>query len=94
MCLTFNEMNTMETTKLSSKGQVVIPRPLRKSHHWEAGQELVVIDMGDGILLKPEAVFAETHINEVASCLKFSGETRSLEDMELAILKGIKEKYK
>ena len=82
----------METTKLSSKGQVVIPGPLRKSHHWKAGQKLVVIDVGDGILLKSAAVFEETQINDVASCLKFTGEARSLEDMELAILKGIEEK--
>jgi AbrB family looped-hinge helix DNA binding protein len=86
--------NIMETTKLSSKGQVVIPGSLRKSHHWESGQELVVIDVGDGILLKSAAVFEETQINDVASCLKYTGETRSLEDMELAILKGVKEKVK
>ncbi len=65
---------------------------MRKSLHWEAGQELVVIDVGDGILLKSAAVFEETQINDVASCLKFTGEARSLEGMELAILKGIEEK--
>ncbi len=64
----------METTKLSSKGQVVIPGSLRKSHHWESGQELVVIDVGDGILLKSAAVFEETQINDVASCLKYTGD--------------------
>ena len=84
----------MEATKLSSKGQVLIPGSLRKSHHWEAGQELVVIDVGDGILLKSRDVFQETQINDVASCLKFTGKARSLEDMELAILKGVKEKVK
>ena len=72
----------METTKLSSKGQVVILGPLRKSHHWEAGQELVVIDVGDGILLKSGDVFEERQINDVAACLKFTGEAGSLEDME------------
>ena len=84
----------METTKLSSKGQVVIPGPLRKSLHWEAGQELIVIEVGDGILLKSGDVFKETQINDVASCLKYTGEAKSLEDMELAILKGVKEKVK
>jgi AbrB family looped-hinge helix DNA binding protein len=84
----------MQTTKLSSKGQVVIPGTLRKSHHWQAGQELVVIDVGDGVLLKSGDVFAQTQINDVASCLKFTGKVRSLEDMELAILKGVMEKVK
>jgi len=83
----------MDTTKLSSKGQVIIPKPLRTAHHWETGQELVVIDVGDGVLLKPKTPFPESGINDVASCLKFKGKTRTLDDMELAIRKGIREKY-
>ena len=84
----------METTKLSSKGQVIIPKPLRTAHHWETGQELVVIDMGDGVLLKPKTPFRETSIKDVASCLKFNGKTKSLEDMENAIKKGVEDKFK
>jgi len=80
----------MNTTKLSSKGQVIIPKPLRTSHHWEAGQELVVLDLGDGILLKPKAPFPETEINDAASCLKFEGKTKTFEDIEQAIKKGIR----
>ena len=33
----------METTRLSSKGQVIIPKRLRDAHHWLAGQELIAI---------------------------------------------------
>ncbi len=84
----------METTKLSSKGQVIIPKPLRKAHHWETGQELVVIDLGDGILLKPKAPFAEKSISDVASCLNYNGKSKSLEEMDEAISKGVKEQNK
>ncbi len=86
----------MNTTKLSSKGQVIIPKPLRTAHHWEVGQELIVVDLGDGILLKPKIPFPVSHIDEVASCLEFKGKakTKTLNDMELAIEKGIKEKYR
>jgi len=84
----------MDTTKLSSKGQVIIPKPLRTSHHWEAGQELVVIDVGDGILLKPKTPFPESNISDVASCLKYKGKTKTLEDMDAAIKKGIKAQLK
>lgn len=84
----------MNTTKLSSKGQVIIPKPLRVEHHWETGQELVVINLDDGILLKPKTPFPETTIDEVASLLKYAGKTKSLEDMELAIRKGIIGKFK
>jgi len=84
----------METTKISSKGQVVIPKSLRVAHHWEAGQELVVVDVGDGILFKPKSPFKETNINEVASSLKFTGKTRSLDDMDEAIRKGVRDHNK
>ncbi len=84
----------METTKISSKGQVVIPKSLRVAHHWEAGQELVVVDVGDGILFKSKSPFNETKISEVASSLKFAGKTRSLDDMDFAIGKGVKNQHK
>jgi AbrB family looped-hinge helix DNA binding protein len=84
----------MNTTKLSSKGQVIIPKPLRTAHHWEVGQELIVVDLGDGILLKPKTPFPLTDIDDVASCLKFKGKTKTLDDMERAIKKGIEEEYR
>ena len=34
---------SMETTRLSSKGQVIIPKTLRDAHHWLAGQEFIAI---------------------------------------------------
>ncbi len=84
----------MSTTRLSSKGQVIIPKPLRTSHHWETGQELVVVDVGDGVLLKPKTPFEETSVKDVASCLRFKGKTRTLDDMNTAIAKGIMDKYR
>ena len=81
------------TTRLSSKGQVIIPKLMRSSHHWEVGQELIVEDVGDGILLKPKAPFPETTIGDVASCLKREGKSKSLKDMDAAIKQGIKGKY-
>lgn len=83
----------MTTTKLSSKGQVIIPKPIRNAHHWETGQELIVIDMGDGILLKTKTPFAVTDINETASCLKYDGPAKSIDDMDQAIKKGVMEHH-
>jgi AbrB family looped-hinge helix DNA binding protein len=84
----------METTKLSSKGQVIIPKPFRTAHRWEPGQELVVIDTGDGVLLKPKTPFHETNIEDVASCLRYAGEPKTLNDMEQAIRQGVKERLR
>ncbi len=83
----------INTTRLSSKGQVIIPKPLRSAHHWEAGQELVVVDAGDGILLKPRMPFEETNIADVASCLKYEGKPKSIDEMDASIKQGVKDKF-
>lgn len=83
----------MEITRLSSKGQVIIPKPLRAAHRWEPGQELIAIDVGDGILLKPKKPFQETALAEVAGCLKYQGKPKSLDEMENAIQQGIMEHW-
>lgn len=83
----------MEVTRLSSKGQVIIPKALRVAHHWEAGQELIAVDVGDGILLKPKKPFEPTTLAEVAGCLKVEGQPKSLEEMNRALRQGIQEQW-
>ncbi len=84
----------METTKLSSKGQVIIPKKLRDAHHWLAGQELIAIDTGDGILLKPKQPFKETKLVDVAGCLLYEGKAKTLAEMDDAIRQGVLEQWK
>jgi len=76
----------METTRLSDEGQIIIPKSLRESQGWETGQELIVINMSDGILIKPKKQFAETTLDEVAGCLKhLISQPKTLEEMDDAI---------
>jgi len=42
----------MTTVRVSSKGQIVIPRALRASFHIEAGSELAIFAEGDEIHLR------------------------------------------
>lgn len=84
----------MTITRISSKGQVIIPKSVRDAHHWESGQELMVVDLGDGVLLKPKSPFPETHIDEVAGCLPYKGKTKTLADMDKAIAQGVKERFR
>lgn len=83
----------MQATKLSSKGQVIIPKQIRNTYGWTIGQDLVVIDTGNGILLKAKTPFPETTLDEVASCLKYTGKSKSLDDMQDAIKKGVMEQF-
>ena len=45
-------MNQVATTRMSSKGQVVIPEIIRESLHMDAGTQFVVIGLDDTIVLK------------------------------------------
>ncbi|MDA0322477.1 MAG: AbrB/MazE/SpoVT family DNA-binding domain-containing protein [Verrucomicrobia bacterium] len=45
-------MQTLATTRMSSKGQVVIPEDVRKRLHLEAGAQFVVVGEGDVVILK------------------------------------------
>lgn len=79
----------MEITKLSSQGQVTIPKILRDQFHWKDGQEFIIINFGDGILLKPKKIFPETKLADVAGCLKYQGKAKTIEEMDQAIAQGI-----
>jgi AbrB family looped-hinge helix DNA binding protein len=84
----------MQTTKLSSKGQVIIPKILRSRYKWDIGQELTVIDTGEGVLLRSSRPFKKTELDEVAGVLKYSGKPVSLDEMEKAIKRGALERKK
>ncbi len=81
----------MEKTRLSNKGQVVIPKAVRVLHGWKAGLEFVIESVGESIKLKPIKPYKETKIDEVIGCVGYEGPKKSLKDMETAIAKGAKE---
>lgn len=83
----------METTKLSSKGQIIIPKWLRDAYRWETGLEFVVIDTGEGILLKPNRPFEPTSLDEVAGSLPYARQPKTLEEMESDLRRGIREAW-
>ena len=43
----------METVKVSSKGQIVIPKALREAGHIQAGTEVIISAIADGLMLTP-----------------------------------------
>jgi AbrB family looped-hinge helix DNA binding protein len=61
----------METTKLSSKGQVIIPQSVREADHWKPGTEFTVEDTPQGLLLKPKKLFAETRLEDLIGCVGY-----------------------
>jgi AbrB family looped-hinge helix DNA binding protein len=82
----------METTRLSEKGQIVIPKRIRADHHWEPGTEFSVKDLGDSIALKPIRSFKRTKLQEVLGCVQYRGPSKSIKEMDDAIAKGAGER--
>lgn len=76
----------MEHTRLSSKGQVIIPASVRKKHDWKAGTEFEIEETADGIILRPARLFPATTLDDVAGCLFFDGPAKTLDEMEEAIV--------
>jgi len=82
----------METTKLSSKGQLILPKTIRDAHAWRTGTEFLVEDTPDGVLLRPRRALTPTRLEDVAGGLKYGGPAKSLEDMEEAIAEELEER--
>ncbi len=46
-------MPPKDTAKLSSKFQISIPKSVRATRHWQAGQVFAFVPKGEGMLLMP-----------------------------------------
>lgn len=73
------------TTKVSTKGQVILPKSVREHRRWGAGTKLVVEDTAEGVLLRKAPLFAPTTIDQVFGALAWKGKPKSLEEMDEGI---------
>jgi len=80
----------METTKLSSKGQLVLPKSIRDAQKWRPGTQFSVEQVNGGVLLKPVRPFPPTKLEDVAGCLKYKGRPKTMAEMDQAIAKEVR----
>jgi AbrB family looped-hinge helix DNA binding protein len=79
------------TTRLSTKGQLVIPKEIRERHGWEPGVELEIADLGDHIEVRLAAEdFPETTLDELIGCTGYEGPAHTVEEMNAAIAEGVR----
>lgn len=71
--------------RLSSKGQVVLPKVLRDRRGWKAGTTLEVEEVPEGVLLRVVAQPPTATVDDLLGCTGYHGPRRSLADMEAAI---------
>ena len=70
------------TVRLSTKGQLILPKAIRQRRHWDAGTRLLIEDTAEGVLLKAAPIFEAKRSDEVFGSLKVSGPPKTLEQMD------------
>lgn len=63
----------MDTVKLSSKGQIVIPKAMRDDMHLPPGTEFVISVTATGLTLTPKTLFPKATVREVRGFLAKRG---------------------
>lgn len=81
----------MVTTRLSTKGQLIIPREIRNRLGWHPGMKLLIESQGDCVVIRPLKEVPESTFEELAGCTGYDGPPRTLEEMDEAIVRGARE---
>ena len=74
------------STRLSTKGQLILPKAIRDRHGWSAGVELVVEYRADGVYLRARAEEPTSRYDEVRGSLGPVTRRHTIEDMNQAVL--------
>lgn len=80
-------------TRMSTKGQVILPKATRDSQHLKPGVEFIVEETPAGILLKPQPMFPPKTVDEVFGMLKWDGPPKTIEEMDAAILEEVQRRH-
>jgi len=84
----------MATTKISSKGQVVLPKSLRDEMAWPVGTDLIVERDRNRLVLRRNLSVPETTVDQVAGMLKYDGPPVSIEDMQASIDRELRARWR
>ena len=78
-------------TRVSTKGQVILPKAVRDRHGWAAGTVLEVVDGPSGVLLRPAVTLAPARPEDVFGMLKtyYSGPPKTIAEMDAAITEEV-----
>lgn len=84
--------------KMSSKGQVMVPKSVRDAHGWGEGTELEFVSAGEDIVLRPvrkrPSEFPPTTKEDlIAARIKYHGPPVSIEDMDRAVLEEARRRW-
>jgi AbrB family looped-hinge helix DNA binding protein len=81
------------STVMSTKGQVILPKPLRDARKWGPGTRFEIVETKEGVLLRAVPLFKPTTIDEVVGILKYDGPPITLDDMDRAAGDAVAEEW-
>ncbi|MBX3568984.1 MAG: AbrB/MazE/SpoVT family DNA-binding domain-containing protein [Rhizobiaceae bacterium] len=84
--------------RISSKGQLVVPKAVRDAHGWSEGTELEFVDNGDEVFLqlvkKAAPRFPKTDWSEFRALrIKHDGPPVTIEEMDAAVLEEARRRW-
>jgi AbrB family looped-hinge helix DNA binding protein len=81
-------------TRVSTKGQVILPKALRERLRWGPGTRLTAEPTEDGVLLRAAVpLFPPTRPEDVFGCAGYSGPPKTLEEMNEGVLAEAKRRH-
>jgi AbrB family looped-hinge helix DNA binding protein len=86
-------MTKGQSTTVSTKGQVILPKAIRERRNWGEGTRLIVEETEAGVLLKEAPVFAPTKPEDVAGSLKYKGRPKTIAEMDAAIAAEVRRRH-
>jgi len=75
----------METTVVTTDGQIVLPQVVRDALNWTPGTRLSMQLAHGGLLLREVPVFAPTSVKALFGSMQYAGSALSIEDMRTAV---------
>jgi AbrB family looped-hinge helix DNA binding protein len=73
-------------TRVSTKGQVILPKAIRDRRQWTPGTELMIEERPEGVLLKPSPRVAPTRVEDVFGRLGPVDRALTIEEMDAAVM--------
>jgi AbrB family looped-hinge helix DNA binding protein len=83
----------MDTTRLSTKGQIILPKAIREAHDWGPGTEFRIEETSDGVFLRPAEPLPKTSLEDVAGCLAGRGKPKTLAQMRKGVRREIRRRH-
>jgi len=75
----------METTVMTTEGEIVLPHVFRDALNWGPGTRLSLELAHGGLLLRETPVFVPTTVEALFGSMQYAGSALSIEDMHTAV---------